>query len=215
MDSIQLEYLNLIAAYMLHALAESQSMGKLLYAFKNVRNMEKFLEKNTHAPDLTQLILARETMAYAISLSISCICFHANNNILKGRASAAYERAMSDLESMSDDTWHTLLQHVLVEYDTHLTNLEGPAPSAPTLTRKEIIERDTARKEAHASAITAAAAAASDGGGDGGGDGYSDGDGDDAASGHNDEDKATQAAAAKASGGAAKGKAPPAGRKKE
>ena len=63
MESIQIEYLNLIAAYMRHALAESQSMGKLLYAFKNVRNMEKFLEENAHAPDGTQPILARETMA--------------------------------------------------------------------------------------------------------------------------------------------------------
>ena len=63
METIQFEYLNLIAAYILHALVESQSMGKLLYAFKNVRNMEKFLEKNAHAPDRTQPILARETMA--------------------------------------------------------------------------------------------------------------------------------------------------------
>ncbi len=45
-----------------HALVESQSMGKLLYAFKNVRNMEKFLEENAHAPDGTQPIVARETM---------------------------------------------------------------------------------------------------------------------------------------------------------
>ncbi len=36
---------------------------ELLYAFKNVRNMEKFLEENAHAPDGTQPILARETMA--------------------------------------------------------------------------------------------------------------------------------------------------------
>jgi hypothetical protein len=63
METIQFEYLNLIAAYILHALVESQSMGKLLYAFKNVRNMEKFLEENAHAPDGTQPILARETMA--------------------------------------------------------------------------------------------------------------------------------------------------------
>ena len=65
METIQLEYLNLIATYrdMLHALVESQSMGKLLYAFTNVRNMEKFLEGNAHAPDGTQPILARETMA--------------------------------------------------------------------------------------------------------------------------------------------------------
>jgi hypothetical protein len=63
METIQLEYLNLIAAYMLHALVESQSTGKLLYAFKNVRNMEKFLEENAHAQNGTQPIRARETMA--------------------------------------------------------------------------------------------------------------------------------------------------------
>jgi hypothetical protein len=40
METIQFEYLNLIAAYILHALVESQSMVKLLYAFQNVRNME-------------------------------------------------------------------------------------------------------------------------------------------------------------------------------
>ena len=63
METIQFEYLNLITAYMLHALVESQNMCKLLYAFKNVRNMEKFLEENAHAPDGTQQILARVTMA--------------------------------------------------------------------------------------------------------------------------------------------------------
>ncbi len=131
---------------------------------------------------------------------------------MKGRALAAYEQAMSDLESMSDDMWPTLLQHVL-EYVTLLTNLEGTAPSAPTLTRKEIIEHDTTRKESRAAAIAAAAAAdGSDGGGDGGGG--------DAASGQDDEDEGLLGhpagrAAAKATGGASKGKAPRAGRKKK
>jgi hypothetical protein len=36
MESIQIKYLNLI---------------NLMYAFKNVGNMEKFLEENAHAPD--------------------------------------------------------------------------------------------------------------------------------------------------------------------
>ncbi len=47
METIQIEYLNLI---------------NLMYAFKNVRNMEKFLEENAHAPDgshRTQPILTR------------------------------------------------------------------------------------------------------------------------------------------------------------
>ncbi len=77
MESIQIEYLNLI---------------NLMYAFKNVRNMEKFLEESAHAPDgshRTQPILTCETTTYTLSLSISCVCLHANNNLLKGRASAA------------------------------------------------------------------------------------------------------------------------------
>ncbi len=49
---------------------------------------------------------------------------------------------------MPDTTWHSVLNEVLVQYITLLTNSEGPAPSAPTLTSKEIIKRDTARKEA-------------------------------------------------------------------
>jgi hypothetical protein len=61
MESIQIEYLNLI---------------NLMYAFKNVRNMErfKFLEENAHAPDgshRTQPILTRETMTYKILSFIS------------------------------------------------------------------------------------------------------------------------------------------------
>jgi hypothetical protein len=139
LESLEFEYLNEIAVYMLHALAESQSMGKLLlqvlYAFKNVRNMEKFLEENAAPPGGRQPLLTRETMAYAFSLSVSCICLHSNDEILKGRASAAYEQAMSDLENMTDATRHFLLQDVIVRYVTLLTNPEGPAASIPTLTR--------------------------------------------------------------------------------
>ena len=54
MENVQFEYLNTIAAYMLHVLAESQSMGKLLHAFKNVRNMDKFLEENAASADTHQ-----------------------------------------------------------------------------------------------------------------------------------------------------------------
>ncbi len=42
---------------------------------------------------------------------------------------------------------HTLLQDVPVRYVKLLNNPEGPALSAPTLTRKEIIEHDTTRKQ--------------------------------------------------------------------
>ncbi len=57
-------------------------------------------------------------MSYAISLSVSCVSLHANDSIVKGRASAAYEKAMADLENMPDPAWHTLLRNLLVEYVT-------------------------------------------------------------------------------------------------
>jgi hypothetical protein len=63
-------------------------------------------------------------------------------------AQAGVELAMADLKKKSDPSWHTLL-----------TNPEGPAPSAPTLTRQEILERDAAMKEARAASTAAAAAA--------------------------------------------------------
>jgi hypothetical protein len=182
-------------------------MGKLLYAFKNVRNMEKFLEENAVPPGGRQPLLTRETMAYAISLSVSCVCLHSNDEILKGRVSAACERAMLDLENMTDAMWRSLLQDVLVRYVTLLTNPEGPAPPVPTLPRREIIQRDTARKQARAAAVAAVAAAAAvnDGGGDANADAQADAEGDaeDAA-----EGDAAQQAAAKASGGARKTKLP-------
>jgi hypothetical protein len=121
---------------------------------------------------------------------------------------------------MPRGTWHSVLQEVLVQYVTLLTNPEGPAPSAPTLPRKEIIKRDTvaAWKEARDAAAASAAAADGDGGSGGGGGGSSsssgDGDGggdaagDDAALEHGDENEATQPAAAKAAGGAARGRPP-------
>ncbi len=90
MQTIMSEPLNLIAEYMLHALAGTQKMGTLLHAFKNVRKVDKFLHENAVSSGGTQPILTCETMSYAISLFISCVCFHANNNTSKGRASAAY-----------------------------------------------------------------------------------------------------------------------------
>jgi hypothetical protein len=86
-------------------------------------------------------------------------------------AQASVERAMADHEKMSYPSWHKNLRNLLVEYVTLLTNPEGPTPSAPTLTRQEIPERDAARKEAR-SASTAASAAANAGSGGGGGDSY-------------------------------------------
>jgi hypothetical protein len=209
--------MNLIAAYMLHVLAGSQSMGKLSHAFKNVRNMDKFLHDNAAPSDGTQPILTRETMSYAISLSISCVSFHATNDTSKGKASAAYERAMEHFNELDECDWHTLLRDLLIEYVTLLTNPDSwtmstrpapartaPAPAAPAPAEGE------GEGGGAGGAATPAPAAGGGGGvggasaGDGGGDGDGDGDGDKEEDGAGDE----EAAGAKPAASKAKGKVP-------
>jgi hypothetical protein len=58
-----LEYLNLIATYMLHALAGSQSMGKLLHAFKNVRSTPRSstLKVLHHQPHILEKARSHQT----------------------------------------------------------------------------------------------------------------------------------------------------------
>ena len=120
------------------------------------------------------------------------------------------------LENLSDPAWHSLLRHLLIEYVTLLTNPEGPAPSAPSRTRQEVLERDAARQEAHAAAAAAAAAGGGGGGGGGGdgsrcgGGGVDDDDDDDAL-----EPGGEEAAPAKPAAKRAKGKAAWPGKKQK
>ena len=67
MESIQFKYFNLIAKYMLHAFAEFQSMGKLLYAFKNVRKtLMRMTELSRSSPARPWRTLFRSpSVAYA------------------------------------------------------------------------------------------------------------------------------------------------------
>ena len=155
---------------MLHALAGSQSMGKLSHAFKNVRNMDKFLHENAAPPFGTEQILTRETMSYAISLSISSVTFNAGADNSKGKASAAYERAMEHFNELEECDWHHLLRELLIEYVTLLTN-----PGSSTLSKIT-----TPARAAPASAATAppTGEGGGAGGGDGGGDADADADGD-------------------------------------
>ncbi len=117
------------------------------------------------------------------------------------------------LENLSDPAWHSLLRHLLIEYVTLLTNPEGPAPSAPPLTRQEVLEHDAARQEARAAAAAAAAAGGGGGGGGGGsrgGGGGVDDDDDDAS-----EPGGEEAAPAKPAAKRAKGKAAGPGKKQK
>ncbi len=67
------QYMNMIAAYMLHSLANSQSMGKLQAGFKSVKGMKRLMDQRFPALEdgLEPLAcVTRETLAYTWFLSV-------------------------------------------------------------------------------------------------------------------------------------------------
>jgi len=154
-----MEHLNVIAVYMLHTLALSQSMANIAVAFRNARNMERFLSEQFSGEDDVAPILTRQTVAYAIYLSVQSVCFRTTDEMLKGKPASTYERALADFEKLDNPTWRSLMESLLIPYVRQVTCPEGPAPSAPTFTKLQSIASDSARK-----AASHAAAAAADGG---------------------------------------------------
>ena len=87
---LSMEHLNVIAVYMLHTLAESQSMANLAVAFRNARNMERFLSEQFSGEDDVAPILTRQTVAYAIYLSVQSVCFRTTDEMLKGKPASTH-----------------------------------------------------------------------------------------------------------------------------
>jgi hypothetical protein len=92
---MEFQQMNLASIYMLSALASSQSMGKIWLAFKNVKNASSIMQKKFQSvpggvAELEGMsacpLLTHHTLAYAISLSVSCIYYICNDNVKKSRA---------------------------------------------------------------------------------------------------------------------------------
>ena len=92
---------------------------------------------------------------------------------------------MQHFNELDECDWHNLLQDLLIEYVTLLTNPDSTTLSTPSHKKQERLERDTPREDARTAPARAAPAPAAGegggggaGGGDGGGEGDGDGDGD-------------------------------------
>ena len=133
----EFDYLNLPSIYILSALAASQSMGKIGSAFKNVRNSETIMAKRfptlvggdaelEGASDVPYI--TRHTMAYAISLTVSCLYYAINDESNKGRAEEVYDKTLRDLEQMTNDAFTDLLGGLL-QHKRH--GVVCPEPHGP------------------------------------------------------------------------------------
>ena len=121
----EFDYLNLPSIYILSALAASQSMGKIGSAFKKVRNSESIMTKrfptlvggNAELEGASDVLyITRHTMAYVISLTVSCLYYAINDESNKGRADEVYDKTLRDLEQMTDAAFTELLGGLLQYY---------------------------------------------------------------------------------------------------
>ena len=118
-------------------------MGKLGLAFKNIKNAASIMQKKflsvpggaAESEGVSECtVLTRHTLAYAISLSVSCIYYICNDAANKGRADEVNEKALRDLELMSDEEFTPLLGKLIQYYVERVISSEplGPGPVTTT-----------------------------------------------------------------------------------
>ena len=151
---VEFEYMNLPAIYMLGALAASQSMSKVGFAFKNIKNSELIMSKRF--PTLDGLAtehecvsgapyITRQTLAYAVSLSVSALFYAVNDESNTGRPDEVYDKALRDMEQLSDAKFDECLGGLLQFYVQNVNLPEPPGPGTMPLSRQEVAVSNRAR----------------------------------------------------------------------
>ena len=91
LELLQFEHVNLTGMYILNRVCTSQSMSMLGAGFKNLKGLRSMLGKRFPAlpdaePPLGALpYITRQTVSYALSLVISCVCYAYNDTMIRGR----------------------------------------------------------------------------------------------------------------------------------
>ena len=125
-------------------------MGKIGSAFKNVRNSESIMTKrfptlvggNAELEGASDVpYITRHTMVYAISLTVSCLYYAINDESNKGRAEEVYDKALRDLEQMTDVAFTDLLGGLLQYYVQSVVSPEPPGPGPLDMSRQQIAAR--------------------------------------------------------------------------
>jgi hypothetical protein len=122
-------------------------MAKIGFAFKSAKNSERIMSNRfpavhglaeehecvSEAPYIT-----RQTVAYAISLTVSALFYAVNDESNTGRADEVYDKALRDLQQLTDDKFTEVLGGLLQYYVQNVTSPEAPGPGTMLLSRQEV-----------------------------------------------------------------------------
>jgi hypothetical protein len=171
-------HLNMPGMYILYRFCSSQSMGIVGAGVKNLKALHVMLQRRFPAlpaaePPLETLpYITRQTVAYALSLVMLCVCYAFNDPMTKGRADQLYENVMAGYGKLDDDQFQEILSFTLTEWVTKVTAPESAESGVGVMSQQEVAEANL-KKDARGTARAAAKGGSGDiedGGGDGGDD---------------------------------------------
>jgi hypothetical protein len=144
-------HMNMASMYILARVATSQCMGLIGSGFKNMKASRTMLARRFPAlpdadPPLDALpYITPQTMAYALSLVMSCVCYSVSDPMTKGRAGQVYEKIMADFSKLSDKDFQDILRANLTDWVVKVTAPEPPGPQVPVMSLQEVAAADRAR----------------------------------------------------------------------
>ena len=153
-------FLNMPAMYILARVTSSQCMGLAGSGFKNMKASRTLLARRFPAlpdadPPLEALpYITTQTVAYALSLVMSCVCYSVSDPMTKGRAGQVYEKFMADFSKLSDKDFQDILRATLTDWVVKVTAPEPPGPQVPVMSLQEVAAADRARPSCAAAATT-------------------------------------------------------------
>jgi hypothetical protein len=130
--------LNMPAMYILARVTSSQCMSLVGSGFKNMKASRTMLARRFPAlpdadPPLEALpYITTQTVAYALSLVMSCVCYSVNDPMTKGRAAQLYEKILANYSKLTDKQFQNALRANLTEWVSKVTSPEPPEPEVPT-----------------------------------------------------------------------------------
>ena len=109
-------HMNMASMYILARVATSQCMGLVGSGFKNMKASRTMMARRfTALPDADPPLdalpyITPQTLAYALSLVMSCVCYSVNDPMTKGRAAQVYEKILANYSKLSDKEFQNELQ---------------------------------------------------------------------------------------------------------
>ena len=108
-------HFNMAAMYILARVTSSQCLGLAGSGFKNMKASRTMMARRFPAlpaadPPLEALpYITPQTVAYALSLVMSCVCYSVNAPLTKGRAAQLYEKILANYSPLTDKQFQSSL----------------------------------------------------------------------------------------------------------